>query len=282
MFRRRKGLKKMEMNIVIDKKIVADLKSWFDNYVSTFNCTDKELQRNIVIKKEHTERVTHEIINIGRELRLNDSELSLAEIIALFHDIGRFEQYDRYRTFSDHKSENHAELGIEILKRNDVLGMLEDAVQKLIFCSIKYHNYISLPSAETETCLFYARLIRDADKLDILNVVTGYYHRKNGKRNTALELELPETPGISREVYKALVNRKIVNMKHVRNINDIKLLQAGWIYDINFKPTFDLIAKRGYMESLRDSLPDTAEIKEIFKIIMAYIEIHDGCPSNSE
>jgi hypothetical protein len=129
-----------------------------------------------------------------------------------------------------------------------------------------------LPAKETKTCLFYSRLIRDADKLDIWRVVTDYYHRKNGDRNIVLELELPETPGISEGVYKALMNKQIVNLKHVKNINDIKLLQAGWIYDINFRPTFDCIKNRSYIESLRDALPKMIEVTDIFDTIKAYIK----------
>ncbi len=255
------------MKIIMDKKIVHDLEKWFTSYVMTFKYDNNELQRNIDIKREHTERVTEEIINIGKKLGLNDNELNLAEIIALFHDIGRFEQYNQYKTFSDNKSENHAELGIKILKKYNVLGILDKEIQNLILCSIRYHNRPSVPLEETEICLFYSRLIRDADKLDIWKVVTDYYHRKNGHRNVALELELPDTPGISKKVYNALMNRQFVEMKHVKNINDIKLLQAGWIYDINFEPTFYLIKERRYLEKIREVLPETTEINEIFDSI---------------
>ncbi len=264
------------MKIILDKEIVSDLKNWFVSYVKTFKYNNNELQKNIDIKREHTERVTQEIINIGKQSGLNDNELNLAEIIALFHDIGRFEQYKRYKTFSDHKSEDHAELGIKILIKYNVLGTLDKDLQQLILCSIKYHNRPSLPSEETKTCLFYSGLIRDADKLDIWRLVTDYYHRGNGQRNVALELELPDTPGISEEVYKALMNRQIVDMKHVKNLNDIKLLQAGWIYDINFKSTFDYIKNRRYMESLRVVLPESIEIENIFNKINSFLKDYDN------
>ncbi len=264
------------MKILMDKKNVRDLKNWFTGYVHTFKYNNPELERNIDIKREHTEKVIEEIINIGKQLGLNDNELNLAEIIALFHDIGRFEQYDRYKTFSDHKSEDHAELGIKILKRYNVLGILNEEIQNLILCSIKYHNRASLPGEETETCLFYSRLIRDADKLDIWRMVTDYYHRKDGQRNVALELELSDTPGISEEVFKALINRQTVDMKHVKNINDIKLLQAGWIYDINFKPTLHLIKERRYLEMIRKALPETTEINEIFDVIHSSFVAKNG------
>jgi putative nucleotidyltransferase with HDIG domain len=259
------------MKILIDKKNLHDLKNWFIAYVHTFKYSDPELQRNIDIKKEHTEKVIEEIINIGKQLGLNDNELNLAEIIALFHDIGRFEQYDRYKTFSDHKSENHAELGIKILTKYNVFRNVNKETQNLILCSIRYHNLASLPVKETEKCLFYSRLIRDADKLDILKVVTDYYHRKNGRRNVALELELPDSPGISEEVYNALMNREIVDIKYVKNINDIKLLQAGWIYDINFKPTFESIKNRKFVEKIRAVLPELKEIDQVFNSINLHL-----------
>jgi hypothetical protein len=59
-------------------------------------------------------------------------------------------------------------------------------------------------------------------------------------------------------------------MKHVKNINDIKLLQAGWIYDINFKPTFYLIKEYRYLEMIREALPESPEIDQIFDIINSY------------
>ena len=170
------------------------MEKWFTSYVMTFKYDNNELQRNIDIKKEHTERVTEEIINIGKKLGLNDNELNVLNNCPV-SDIGRFEQYKQYKTFSDNKSENHAELGIKILKKYNVLGILDKEIQNLILCSIRYHHRPSVPLEETEICLFYSRLIRDGDKLDIWKVVTDYYHRKNGHRNVALELEYL-TPGI--------------------------------------------------------------------------------------
>lgn len=263
------------MKIITDTELVQKLKNWFTNYVGTFKYDDDKFQTNINIKAEHTERVIEEINSLGAELGLDVNEVNLAEIIALFHDIGRFIQYDRYRTFADYKSENHAELGIKILKEHNVLGELDEDIQKVIFCSIRNHNLPVLPQEEEEVCLFYSKLIRDADKLDILRVVTDYYNRNYGERNSALVLELPDTPGISKSVYEDLINKHIVYMKHVNNVNDIKLLQAGLIYDINFRPTLDSVKKRGYIELIKNSLPETEEIARIFYTINNFIETHN-------
>jgi len=261
------------MNNKIDREVVGDLRSWFNNYVQKFDRKDDiGFQQNIDLKREHTERVVREIIQLGNELKLDEHALNLAEVIALFHDIGRFEQYARYQTFSDVRSEDHAMLGIRVLKEYNVLGALEKDNQKLILCAIEYHNRPHLPDRESKTRLFYSKLIRDADKLDIWKVVLDYYNRSNGEQNTSIELELPDTPEISKEVYDSLMSRQIVYTKYVRNLNDFKLLQAGWIYDINFEPTFRSVRKRGYLESLRNNIPDTEQIRNIFKVMDDYIK----------
>jgi hypothetical protein len=67
------------------------------------------------------------------------------------------------------------------------------------------------------------------------------------------------------------MNKRIVDMKHVRNLNDFKLLQTGWIFDINFKPTFNCIKKRRYLEMIREVLPKSKRIKEIFDVIRCFL-----------
>ena len=252
------------MKIIIDNANVAELKSWFTGYVRSFKSFDKELQQNINLKVSHTKRVCIQIKNISKKLGLSEDESALAEIIALLHDIGRFEQISRYKTYNDSISEDHAELGIKILQEHGILNRFEKSIQDVIRCSIKNHNKKSLPVDEKERCLFFTKLLRDADKLDILKVVTSYYLEKNRKKNGMVILNLPDTPGISREVYDALINKKTVDIKQVKNLNDFKLLQAGWIYDINFQPALDIIRESQFLEMIREALPESKEINEIF------------------
>jgi len=260
-----------KVKISIGKNDVQHLKNWFSNYVKTFKHGDKNFQENIALKEKHTRKVCKEILNIGEQLGLNNDELLLSEVIALFHDIGRFEQYARYNTFVDGKSENHAELGVKILKENKVLNRLDDSMQNLILRTISYHNRAALPEDETDTCLFFSRLLRDADKLDIWRVVTDYYNRGNGKRNGAIELGLPDTAGFSDEVYQDLMNKRIVDIKHLQNLNDFKLLQMGWVFDINFEPTFRYIQSRRYVEKIGEVLPKSDKIQKIIDVIQLYL-----------
>ena len=258
------------MKIILDKKDVIDFNIWFTKYVQTFKTDYPDLLQNIDLKEGHTKRVVKEIIKIGEQLGLNEEELNVAETVALFHDIGRFEQYARYGTFSDNLSVDHAYLGIQILEQNHTFDNTDQHTKELIFCTIRSHNKPYLPVNVSDQCLYYTKILRDADKLDIWRMVTGYYNKKNGKRNDTLILNLPDTPGFSEEVYNDLLNESIVNIKHVRNLNDLKLLQLGWIFDVNFKPTAEYIKKHRFLEKIRDVLPASKEISEIFELITSY------------
>jgi len=251
----------------VSSEKLTELKDWFINYVSIFQHNDHDIQHNIDLKEGHTLRVCREIVYIGKQLGLNDDQLRLAEIIALLHDIGRFEQYVRYRTFNDRKSVNHARLGIEILENSGILESFESSLKEIIIKAIKYHNRHLLPFEETETNLFWAKLIRDADKLDIWKLIIDHYYRRNSEHNGAVQFNLPDTPGFSQEVYHDLINKRVVHTKHLKNLNDFKLFQVAWIFDVNFQPTLDAIKNRGYLEMIRDVLPESKEIDRIFYII---------------
>ena len=260
---------KNKKQISIPDERLAEAKEWFMNYVHSFNCDDPEIQQNIDLKKDHTIRVCEEILYLGTSLGLKNDELNLAAIIALMHDIGRFEQYARYKTFVDKNSENHAELGIVTLEKSGLFELFGNPVKDIIMRAIRYHNLASLPPEESEIHLFFSRLIRDADKLDIWKVVIDYYNRNDPKRNAAIELDLPDTPDFSDEVYHDLTNKRIVSINHIKNLNDFKLLQIGWIFDINFQPTFKRIRERRYLESIRNVLPGSKKINKIFNIVLS-------------
>lgn len=260
------------MDIKINEEKIISLKKWFTNYANHFKYDGYAWQRNIDLKINHTKRVCKEIVNLGTQLELDENERRLAEIIALFHDIGRFEQYARYKSFVDRKSENHAELGVRILESSNVLNDFDESIKSLILRTILYHNRVALPANETEPCLFFTKLLRDADKLDIWKVVTDYYYQQNGERNGAIELDLPDTLTFSTAVYQDVMNEKIVDMKHVNNLNDFKLLQMAWVFDINFKPTYQLIQTRRYVELIANVLPKTEAIQEMVNIIQGYLK----------
>jgi putative nucleotidyltransferase with HDIG domain len=80
---------------------------------------------------------------------MSGEDTLLAEAIGLFHDVGRFRQYETYKTFDDSISVNHATLGAKVLLENNVLQRLPKQEQDLILRGVTLHNVFSLPEKLT-------------------------------------------------------------------------------------------------------------------------------------
>lgn len=253
--------------------LLPELKTRFDTYVNRFIPEDLLVQQNFDLKIKHTQRVREIIKDIGASENLSSKDLCIAEIAAMLHDIGRFEQYQRYRTFVDARSVDHAALGVKVIRSKNLLKNLESSLADMIQRVVQYHNKAKLPTNEDERCLFFLKLVRDADKIDIWHVVTQYYQNTDGSRNPGIELDLPDKPLISDGPYEALMAGELVQMSQLATLNDFKLLQLGWIYDLNFTRSFQLVRERKYLEKIHHALPRASQrVARIMKRVQAHLE----------
>ena len=259
---------------MITKEIVDSYKEYFNDYVNQFIESHKDLAENIEIKADHSRKVSNEIVGLARNLNLSEEDILLAEIIGLYHDIGRFKQYVKYQTFSDSKSQNHAELGVEVLKENKMLKDLSVQDQEIIYKAILNHNRAEIIPDQDERVIFYSELIRDADKLDIWRVITEYYMVKEQKENKSLELELPDTPEISNDVFNAIINQKVVLKETMKSLNDFKLLQIAWVFDLNFSYSVRRLYEKKYLDKIFNTLPDNEKVNHIKQIVKEYFNDH--------
>jgi HD superfamily phosphodiesterase len=250
---------------------IKRIRKWWHDYVRRFDAGDADLRRNMHLKEAHTLRVCREAASIGKALAISAEDLRLTEALVLLHDVGRFEQYARYRTFADRLSENHALLGLKILRQEKVLSDLPARTQSILRRAIQYHNQARIPPVKDRRLLFFARLLRDADKLDIWRLMIDYSNSPPGRKNHAITIGLAEGRGVTPAVMEDLREQRIVDRKHVQNLNDFKLLQLGWVFDVNFLPTLRAVQRRGYLEKLRETMPEGAETVEAYKIARRYV-----------
>jgi len=255
----------------MNAEALQSLKTWFQNYVHSCSLSVQEDQRNITIKQEHTHQVCLNTVRIAEELRLDQRETRLAETIALFHDVGRFSQYQQYKTFDDSISVNHAVLGAKLLVEHNVLQDLPKHDQEIIVRAVTLHNIFSLPKGLDEKSLLFAKLIRDADKLDILRVVIEYFEQDEGDRAEAVALGLPDLPGYSQAVLACLVRGELARKDALTTLNDFKLLQLTWLYDLNFKCSLRMVEERDYIRTLAEMLPRNKEIAGAVEIVRNYV-----------
>ena len=257
----------------MNKQEVAFLKQWFSDYCSTFYTSDINDQRNISLKEAHTYRVCDNIIRLVKGLAVGDSDTNLAEVIALFHDVGRFSQYRQYKTFKDADSVNHAALGVKVLAEEKVLDNVNEEDRKLIIRAIGLHNVFSIPEGLDEKTSLYLKLIRDADKLDIWRVFIEYYTLPEEERASAVSLGFPDIPECSTEVLDSLRKGEMVNLSKLKTLSDFKLLQLSWVYDLNFPISFRLVAERDYINRIADTLPKSDDISGALNLIREFAEL---------
>ncbi len=249
---------------------ITDLKKWFDDYVNGYCADDPVVNRSIILKKDHTLRVCRNIKMLGNKLNISGQDMILAEVIALLHDIGRFEQFAVYGTFKDATSVNHAQLGLKVIRQHHLLSAWDTREQEIVIAAVAHHNVAVLPKDKDGATLFFMKLIRDADKLDIWKVVTDYYLNRDRGRNKTLELDLSDGPEYSQKVLLALSEQKIVQINELKTLNDFKLLQLSWVYDLNFSFSFETLLEHGYIDRIAASLPKTDEIVSMVKQARRY------------
>ncbi len=247
------------------------LKAWFAGYCRSFYTGNPADDRNYALKEEHTGRVCENICRIGGEEGMDADGLLLAEAIALFHDVGRFPQYRRYRTFKDADSANHAALGVTVLREEGVLDKLAQNEQDIIIRGVGLHNVFAMPAQLDAKSALFLKLIRDADKLDIWRVFIDYYLLPEAERASAVGLGFPDLPGYSPEVAVCLERGEMVRLATVQSLNDFKLLQLSWVFDLNFSASFRMIRERGLMGQLVATLPaearDSRAVAALFEFV---------------
>jgi hypothetical protein len=257
----------------MDLRELVLLKEWFANYCASFSLPLDADQRNIAIKRDHTHQVCLNAVRIAEDLGFDQKNTRLAEAIALCHDVGRFSQYEQYKTFDDSISVNHAVLGTQVLLEHNVLESLLKDDRDIIVRSVTLHNVFTLPEGLDEQSLVFARLIRDADKLDILRVVIEYFEQDKASRADAVGLGLPDEPGeYSPAVLACLARREMAKKDALTTLNDFKLLQLAWLYDLNFTCSLRMVVERDYVRKLEDMLPRNAEITRAVETVRRYVD----------
>ena len=161
----------------------------FARYVAAYDPRNPR----IALKVEHTLRVAGLCERIARGIGLREGDVELAWLAGLLHDIGRFEQVRQYDTFNDAASTAHAALGVQVLFGGAgeggpgaealVASGLAVEGEPLIRAfsgnpandeplrkAVWLHSSLRLPKRLDERTLTLCRVLRDADKLDILEV----------------------------------------------------------------------------------------------------------------
>lgn len=260
----------------MDESWLGRLDNWFDGYVQPFFDTDAEGEKNIRLKVEHTRRVRQAMDLITEGEGLAPPERRLAGAVALLHDVGRFPQYRRWRTFRDSASDNHARLAVEVVRAERLLDDLPPEERLMIEEAVRFHNLLRLPPRLKSPSDLFLRLIRDADKLDIWRVFHEVLSQPPRERASAALLDLPEREGVSPACVEMLAAGTIVRLDAVACVNDFRLLLVSWVFDLGFGTSFRLLEQSGHLDDLAAALPDDRGVRAALAAAMSHVRVRAG------
>ena len=232
---------------------------WFENYSERFSQGTLEDRKNIAIKKDHSLRVLGNAMEISASLKLDGELAQLTHLAALFHDVGRFPQYERFRTFNDRNSANHAALSVDVLRTTDALTTLRPEHRRLVLGAIFLHNRQFISAGLPFALDRMTRIVRDADKLDIFPVLISHF-LPNSPLNGVVTLNLePHPTAYTEEIFQSVRAGRIGKYEAMVWINDLKLLVCSWVYDLNFPVSREIVLQKGYLDAIFRSLPSSPE-----------------------
>ena len=247
-------------------------KKSFQEYLKNYDTNDG----SIALKIKHTYEVVKKSEYIANGLRLDKENIELAKIIALLHDIGRFEQIKEFGEFNDKKIE-HAEFGVKALFDNGLIRNFidEDKYDSIIYKAIYNHNKYKIEENLNEKELLQCKIIRDADKLDNFRV----------KEKDKLEDMFPKIYNektinyetISEKVYEDFMQHKCIKLEDRKTIIDYWVCVIAFIFDLNFNISLQYVKENNYIDILVNRIEyknDTTKQKmeDIRKCAKEYID----------
>lgn len=244
----------------------------FKEYLKNYNIEDG----SIALKIKHTYEVVKKSQYIARGLDLDKDNIELAKIIALLHDIGRFEQIKKFNEFNDKQIE-HAEFGVKVLFEENLIRKFikEEKYDNIIRKAIYNHNKFKIEDNLNDIEILHCKIIRDADKLDNFRV----------KQEDKFEDMFPKIynsetinyENISDKVYEDFMKHKCIKLEDRKTIIDYWICVIVFIFDLNFEISLKYVKENNYIDILIDRIEyknntTKQKMKDIRRCAKEYIE----------
>lgn len=228
----------------------------FQNYTQQFEQTDPKIQLKLV----HTMGVMHISAYLSKTLQLTEMEQQLAQLIALLHDIGRFEQLRQFNSFDDNNID-HAILALNLLQKNHFIRsfIIDDEYDEVIYAAIKNHNTFAIEPNLGKEALLQAQLIRDADKLDNFRV------KEVEEIETLFDISLAELENetISPRIKEQFEKHHLILRADRQTHLDMWLSYIAFLYDLNFSASYHYLCEQHYVMKLFQRIqPKRAETNQ--------------------
>ena len=173
-------------------------------------------------------------------------------VIALLHDIGRFQQAKEMKSFREDITKfDHATLGVKLLfEKNEIRNFVQNNdYDEIIKKAIGNHSkYILDESGLSDKEILHSKIIRDADKIDSFRAknVDDIYTMANIHREDI------ENSKITDKIYDDFMSERTILSKDRRSGIDIWISYIAFIFGLEFKCSYELIKNKDYVNKLFD------------------------------
>lgn len=224
-----------------EKKICKEL---FKQYVNNFDKKVPAIKR----KYNHSFRVAKLAEKIGKTIFIDKDDIYICYVIGLLHDIARFNQWKFFETFRDTEMFSHSQKGVELLFKENIIKKfpVEKKYYDIISFAIVNHASLAIDNKEKdERKITFAKIIRDADKLDIFD----YSMQKGNLRFNSKYL----CDEVTNEVLETFKQKKCVNYTLCDSMIDSAILQLALVFDLNYDISKSIyLSKKYYTASYRN------------------------------
>lgn len=221
-------------------------------------------------KLNHTFHVVKNAEYLCQKLHLDNENTYLAMLIALLHDIGRFEEAIKLKSFrEDRNAFNHAVAGVKLLFEDNLIRtfIIDDKDDEIIKSAILNHNKYDVTFTNLNADqILHCKIIRDADKMDSFRAKyeEDIYTMANITQNEI------ETSLLSKDIFEDFMMEKTIVSKKRKTPVDIWVSYIAFIYGFYFKESLMYLQKYDYVNKLIDRFtykcPKTKEKMALIRI----------------
>ncbi len=280
-------------NLLINEqdKTIKHAMDEFCKYLFETNPFAVEIDRNSRSKIIHSLKTVIISQELCKRKNLNSEERRINSIIALLHDIGRFDQIRSYSgTGQYYVKEGHPEKGAHLLFSENMLirrFLSDDSYDIIIENAIKFHGAKSLPYIPDKEELMFCTIIRDSDILENL-LHKSRYTKKELMRNLAINEEELQTLGeqdISSNVFQSALNHSTVTNSDRKTKIDFLVGYLCLTYGLKYNESLNILKEDGAVPRLFQLIKYTGntnnKMKMIYKVLDHYINSKTQKPTKS-
>ena len=226
----------------------------FKEYVEQFDRT----QEPIDLKYVHSVEVMKVMDYLADVVHLPSDLHDVACLIGLLHDYGRFEQWYRYKNFSDAETIDHADFSVYLLfDEGHIRHYIDDtSFDEMIKSAIQNHNKYAITGDYDEMTLLMCQMVRDADKIDNFRV----REVMNIEVIFGCTIDEINHQTITPAVYEQFIHHQLIRKDTRKTRLDVWLSHIAFIFDLNIPESLEYIKRHDYINHLFDMMDPVDEV----------------------